>query len=154
MEKIYIQSALFSTAILVVYAVMSPPLALSAESAPTLDESTRVRKGIVVNVDAATQKLVVDFDGVSVFVLTNASTTVNSSNGEETRLSFLRDGSAVYVFGRYNNDTRSIEAEKIVMRNKPVTGRKSLSRAEMKNVRETKNKNTSSILENLNLTAK
>lgn len=155
MERTFIQSVLFSTAILVVYAMVSPPLHLSAEEiVPTLDESTRVRKGVVAEIDAATQKLVVNFDGVFVSIITNASTTVTAPNGEDMQLSFLRDGSAIYVFGHYDAGTHSIEAEKIVMRNRPITERKSLSRVEMKKTEETKRKRTAAILEDLNLTTR
>lgn len=153
MEKIIIQSVLFSTAILVVYALVSPPVHLSAESAPTLDPSERVRKGIVKEVLSDKDRLVVDFEGVSVAVAINASTTVYAPNGEETELSFFRDGSAVYVFGYYDSKDRIIEAEKIVMRNRSPLERKSLSRAEMKSAREEKRRSAPPALDDLSLTA-
>lgn len=154
MEKIFIQSVLFSTAILVVYAFVSPPAHLSAQSSPELDPSVHVRKGIVSEINVDTSKLVVSFDGVSVPVAANASTTVTSSNGEETELAFLRDGSSVYVFGHYDIAERRIQAEKIVMRNRSVLERKSLSRAEEETVNGAKRRETSSILRDVGLTTR
>jgi hypothetical protein len=154
MERIFIQSVLFGTAILVVYAFVSPPIKLSAQISPTLDPDTRVRKGVIEQVDANTGMLVIDFQGVSVPIVTNASTTVNSPNGEEAGLEFLRDGSAVYIFGDYDKENHSILAEKIVIRNKSPLERKTLSRAEMKNMRTRTDTGTSSILDSLSLTAK
>ena len=152
MEKKFIQSVLFSATILIVYSTVSPPLSLSAGSSLSFDGTARVRKGIVTKVDLGAQKLVVDFDGASVFVLANASTTITSPNGTEAEFSFLRDGSSIYVFGYYDNETHSIGADKIVMRNRPITERKSLSRAEMKNVKEMEG--SSAVLSELNLTAR
>lgn len=154
MERIFIQSALFGTAILVVYAFVSPPIKLSAQISPTLDPDTRVRKGVVEQIDSGTGALVIDFQGVSVLVVMNASTTVNSPNGEEAGAEFLRDGSAVYVFGDYDKDNHSVLAEKIVIRNKSPLERKTLSRAEMKSMKPKADTGTSSILDSLSLTAK
>lgn len=84
----------------------------------------------------------------------NASTTVNSPNGEEAGAEFLRDGSAVYVFGDYDKDNHSVLAEKIVIRNKSPLERKTLSRAEMKSMKPKADTGTSSILDSLSLTAK
>lgn len=130
MEKIFIQSALFSTTILVVYALVSPPTLLSAGAEPAFDETARARKGIIAKIDPVSQKIVVDFDGISIPIVTNASTTVNAPNGTQTELSFLRDGSGVYVFGNFDKESGSILAEKIVMRNRSSMTRKEPSRAE------------------------
>jgi hypothetical protein len=151
MEKILLQSAFFFTASLVVYTMVSPPISLSAGGRPAFDESARVRKGTVVEIDAEMERMTVAFDGFSVSVVVNASTTFHSPNGADAELSFLRDGTAVYVFGPYDKDAHAIEAEKVVMRNAPVTGRKSQSRAEARTVR---NEANSSILEDLGLTAR
>lgn len=129
MERVFIQSVLFSTAILVVYAFVTP-LHSSAEVILPFDEAAPVRKGVVAKVDAEAQSLVVDFSGVSVLVASTGSTTVTSPNGAEAKLSFLRDGTGVYVFGRYDKHSRIIEAEKIIMRNRPITERRGESRIE------------------------
>lgn len=154
MEKIFIHSALFSTAILVVYALASPPQSLSAESVVQLDPETKVRRGMVTEINHATNTFKVEFEEASVPVLVSASTTVYSSHGDEVETSAVRDGSGVYVFGTYDTVTRSIEAEKIVIRNKSPMERKTLSRAEMQSMRKLERSGTNSILEELSLIAK
>lgn len=142
---------LFSTTILVVYALVSPPMQLSAESKHPFNEQARLRKGIVVKIDSENQQFIVDFQGVSVPIVLNASTTITEPNGSETDIRFLRDGSSIYVFGNYDQENHSIDAEKIVMRNQSVMERKSLSRAEMRAMNKLENENKTSILEELSL---
>lgn len=154
MEKKIIQISLFSTTILIVYALISPPLQLSAEGTHSFNEEARLRKGLITNIDDENSRFIVDFEGLSVPVILNASTTVTTPNGSETDLRSLRDGSSIYVFGNYDQESRSIAAEKIVMRNQPVLERKSLSRAEMKAMNKMRNEEKSSILEELSLQSK
>ncbi len=154
MEKIFIHSALFSTAILVVYALVSPPQSLSAESLVQLDPEAKVRKGTITEINQNTNIFDVRFEDVSVPVYVNASTTFHSPDGEEGEVTLLRDGSAVYVFGEYDTVARNIQAEKIVLRKRSPMERKTLSRVEMSNMRKLEQSNTESILEELSLTSK
>lgn len=114
------------------FMIFTPLKHLSAESEVVLDEKTRVRKVVVENVDFKTNTLTVDVDGARVAVTTNASTTVFFGNGDETQLPSVRSGTNIYLFGHYNPETKHIEAEKIVVRNKRITERTSLSRAELR----------------------
>lgn len=150
MERKFIQSVLFLTAILAAYAFVSPPAHLSAQSAPLIDPKVHVRKGVVESIDSTAQNLVVDFGGVSILVVTTASTTISSPDGDDVKLDFFRDGTGVYVFGFYDSSQQAIIAEKIVMRNESVLERKTLSRAQMEDM----NSSTPSILDALRLTAK
>ena len=154
MEKIFIHSTLFSTAILVVYALASPPQSLSAESSVQLDPNTKVRKGTIAEINQTANMLDVKFEDILVPVYMNASTTFHSPDGEEGEISLLHGGSSVYVFGKYDTETRSIEAEKIVLRKRSPMERKTLSRAEMNNVRKLEQSSSSSIVEELSLTSK
>lgn len=154
MEKKFIQIILFSTTILVVYALVSPPLQLSAQGAQAFNEAVRLRKGIVTKLDSDGKQFIVDFEGASLPVFMNASTTITAPNGSETDLKSLREGSSIYVFGNYDKESHSITAEKIVMRNQSVLERKSLSRADMRAINKMGGDAKSTSLEELSLQPK
>lgn len=132
MEKTFTNAVILSATVMTAFMVFTPLKHLSAEGGAVLDEKTRIRKVVVEDVDFKTNTLVVDIDGTSVPVTTNASTTVFMGNGDETQLPSLRPGTNIYLFGHYNAETKQIEAEKMVIRNKRITERTSLSRAELR----------------------
>lgn len=134
MEKTFIHATLFSATVVTAYMLLSPPISLSAQNDVVIDDSIRVRKAIIQDVDFKDNVIVVELEeakGLAVPVITNADTVVSLGNGNATQLPALRPGMPVYIFGEYNQDTRSIAGEKIVIRNKRITERTTLSRAEI-----------------------
>ncbi len=132
MEKTLAKAIILAGTVLTAFMIVIPIGHLQAESEIKIDEKVKMHKAIVESVDFKTNVITVSIDGFSIPVPTNASTTIFLGNGEETQLPTIRDGSDVYVFGTYDPESRRLLAEKIVVRNKSVLGRKTLSRVEMK----------------------
>ncbi len=133
MKKTFFNAILLASAAFVALMVATPLNHLSAQNEVSIDPKQRVHKTSILSINAETRTLTVDIDGVSVPVTTNASTTVSLGNGNETELGEIRNGSNVYVFGTYDPESKSILADKIVVRNKSKTERTSLSRAQLEN---------------------
>lgn len=134
MEKTFAHGALLSATVLTAYMIFSPPVLLSAQNEVTIDETVKVRKAVIQDVDYKDNVVVVELEtakGVAIPVITTGSTTITLGNGNETQLPTLRPGMAIYVFGVYTKETGTIEGEKIVIRNRPVTERTTMSRAEI-----------------------
>jgi hypothetical protein len=134
MERIFAHGVLFSATVIAGYMLLSPPGSLSAQSDFNINESIHVRKAVLQDVDLETNVLIVELEeakGFGVPVVISSTTTVMLGNGNETYKATLQVGMPVYVFGTYNGDTRTIDAEKIVIRNKRITERTTLSRAEI-----------------------
>jgi hypothetical protein len=131
MEKTFVNATIFSATVITAFMIMIPINHLSAQNDVQIDESIKMRKALVSDIDWDTSTLTVDIEGFSVPVYTNASTTFFLSNGDPTLIPSFKPGQNIYVFGKYNPETRSIAAEKMVIRNKRITERTALSRAEM-----------------------
>jgi len=132
MEKTFANATLLSATVLAAFMIMIPINHLSAQNEVKIDEKVKVRKGTIEDIAKDMSSFTVNVDGASISVRTNASTTISLGNGDETDLSSLKDGANIYVFGDYDSQTKDITATKIVIRNKRITERTSLSRAEMK----------------------
>ena len=114
------------------FMIVTPLGHLSAQNEVIINEKIKVHKVVVENVDFKTNTFVVSFEGKTISVTTNASTTVFLGTGIETELPTIREGSNLYLFGLYDKETNTIAAEKMVIRNKRITERSTLSRAEQK----------------------
>jgi hypothetical protein len=132
MEKTFANATLLSATILATFMIMVPISHLSAQDDVKIDENAKMRKAHIEDIDFTTHKLSVGIDGVSLLVIVDASTTVFLSNGEETTLPSVHTGMNVYLFGEYSSSTRSILADKIIIRNKRITERTTMSRVDMK----------------------
>jgi hypothetical protein len=130
MQRTFANATLLSATVLAVFMIMIPIHHLSAENEIKIDEKAKVRKVTIQHLDGSTS-FVADVDGLAVPVAIDASTTVYLGNGDEAEIGSLRNGLNVYVFGPYDPDTKSIAATKIVIRNKRITERTSLSRAQL-----------------------
>lgn len=131
LEKNFTNAVLLSTSVFVAFMVVMPPVHSLAQNNVEIDEKVRVHKAVIEDVNEALASLSVTIDGGSVSVITNASTTVFSGTGDETSFVALAEGSNIYVFGQYDKHTNTIVAEKLVIRNKRITERTGMSRAEM-----------------------
>lgn len=134
MEKTFAHATLFSATVITAYMLFSPPAHLSAQNDVRIDENIRVRKAVVQDVDFKDNVVVIELEdakGLGIPVLIGSTTTVTLGNGNETQLPALREGMPIYVFGNYDPESRTIAAEKIVIRNKRITERTTLSRAEI-----------------------
>ena len=134
MEKTFAHATLLSATVITAYMVLSPPTHLSAQNEVTIDDSIRVRKAVIIDIDFKENFVIVELEsaqGVAIPVNMTSTTTIMLGNGNETLLPSLRVGAPVYVFGMYDKETRSIDAEKIVIRNKRITERTTLSRREI-----------------------
>lgn len=149
MEKTITNAVLLSASIVVVCLVVFPPLHLWAQNDIQIDEKVKMHKATIEDVDTGRGTVTVLIGESTVPVTTNASTTVFFGNGDEASLDALQSASNVYVFGSYNKETRTIEAEKVVIRNKRITERTTLSRAQQEQV---KTSGTFSTFEMLGLT--
>ncbi len=114
------------------FMIFTPLGHLSAQNEVTIDENIKVHKVTVESADFKTNTFVVSFEGKTILVTTNASTTVFLGNGNETELPALREGANLYLFGSYDKETNTVAAEKMVVRNKRITERSTLSRVEQK----------------------
>lgn len=132
MEKTFTKAIILGATVFTAFMIVIPVGHLQAESEIKIDEKTKMHKATIESIDFKTNTITVTIDGFSIPVPTNASTTVFLGNGEEAQLPALRTGSDVYVFGAYDSESRTLLADKIVLRNKSVLGRKTLSRVEMK----------------------
>jgi hypothetical protein len=132
MERTFINATIVSATIITAFMIMIPINHLSAQNDIQLDEHVKMRKATVSDVDRETNTLMVEVEDVEIPAYTNASTTFFLGDGEPTLIPSIKSGQNIYVFGKYNPETRSITAEKIVVRNKRITERTALSRAEMK----------------------
>jgi hypothetical protein len=132
MEKTFTKAILLSATVFTAFMIVVPISHLSAQNELNIDEKVKFHKAVVTNVNFNANTLLVTIDDASVPVITNASTTVFLPNGDETKMSSVRDGSDVYVFGYFNQETKVITADKIVLRNKSALGRKTLSKAELR----------------------
>jgi threonine dehydrogenase-like Zn-dependent dehydrogenase len=132
MEKTFTKAIVLSATVFTAFMIVVPIGHLSAQNEIKIDEKVKFHKAVVSGVDFKSNALTITVDGVSVPVITNASTTVFFPNGDETMLPSVRDGSEVYIFGYYHPETRVINADKIVLRNKSALGRKTQSRAELR----------------------
>lgn len=133
MEKTFTKAILLSATVFTAFMIVVPIGHLSAQNEIKIDEGVKFHKATVSNVDFTTNTIIIVLDGASVPVVTNASTTVFFPNGDETALPSVQNGSEIYVFGNYNAETRVINADKIVLRNRSVLRRKTLSRVELHN---------------------
>lgn len=132
-EKNFTNAILLSGTILTVCMIVFPPLHLAAQNEVVIDEHIKVEKVSVESVDFKDNSLVVVFeknDDIVLPVRTTASTTILLGNGDETQLPAIRSGMNVYLFGTYDKETGVVTADKIVIRNKRITERTSMSRAE------------------------
>ena len=114
------------------FMIFTPLGHLSAQNEVTVDEKIKVHKVTVESADFKTNTFVVSFEGKTIAVTTSASTTVFLGTGIETELPAIREGVNLYLFGTYNKETNTIAAEKMVVRNKRITERTTLSRVEQK----------------------
>jgi hypothetical protein len=89
-------------------------------------------KALVSDVDLDTSAFTVEIDGAEVVAYVSASTTLFLGTGDPAPLASLKAGQNIYLFGKYDPVTRSITADKVVIRNKRITERTALSRAELK----------------------
>lgn len=129
MEKTFTKAILLSASVFTAFMIVVPIGHLSAQNELKIDDTVKFHKAIVSRVDTASNFLTVTIDGAPVSVITNASTTISLPNGDDAELSSVRNGSDVYIFGYFNAETQVINADKIVVRNKSVLGRKTASRA-------------------------
>jgi hypothetical protein len=135
MEKKFAHITLFTATFIVASMIMYPPLRLMAQDELQIDESTRMHRGTVQEVDLEEARLFVAIgEEESVPVTLTASTTILLGNGEEGNVQALGAEMNVYVFGYYSKEDRSIEAEKIVIRNRRITERTTPSRAELEKI--------------------
>ncbi len=114
------------------FMIFTPLGHLSAQNEIIINEKIKVHKVTVESADFKTNTFVVSFEGKTISVTTSASTTVFLGTGTETELPVIREGSNLYLFGSYTKETNTIAAEKIVVRNKRITERSTLSRVEQK----------------------
>jgi hypothetical protein len=131
MKKIYINAILATSAAFVALMVIAPLGHLSAQNEISIDAKQKVHKTTVTTINVDSKTLSIDVEGTSVPVITNASTTISLGNGNQTEFTAIRTGTNVYVFGSYDPESKTILADKIVLRNKSKTERTSLSRAEL-----------------------
>ncbi len=131
MERTFANATLLSASVLAGFMLLIPIGHLSAQNEVKIDENAKFRSAIVENLDLNRSDFAIDIQGLTIPILLDASTTVYLGNGDETSLSSLKNGESVYIFGSYNHDTRDILAEKIIIRNKRITSRTSLSRAQV-----------------------
>lgn len=131
MTKTLTNAILITSTAFVAFMIVTPLSHLSAQNQVTLDVTKKVHKANIQSLQADQQGLVIAVDSLSISVVTDASTTFSSSNGDQVDFSALRTGGVVYVFGYYDPVAKSIYAEKIVICNKSKTGRTSLSKVEL-----------------------
>lgn len=131
LEKNFTNAILLSASVFVALMVIVPPVHTLAQNDAQIDEKVRVHKATIEDVGEIQGSLSVDIGGGSVRVITNASTTVFSGTGDEISFVNLSEGANIYVFGKYDKETNTITADKLVVRNKRITERTTLSRAEM-----------------------
>lgn len=134
MEKIFGNAVLLSATVIVACLVIFPPLHLWAQNDIKIDEKVKVHKAVVVDTNEQNHSLTVKIDESEVPVIMQASTTIFLGNGEEATFDNVQPGTNLYVFGSYDSEARNIAAEKLVIRNKRITERTSLSRAEQERV--------------------
>ncbi len=136
MKKTYIKLSLLSMTLVAGFMIITPLGHLSAQNKVTINENINVHKVTVESADFKTNTFVVSFEGKTISVTTSASTTVFLGTGVETEFPAIREGSSLYLFGSYNKETNTIAAEKMVLRNKRITERSTLSRVEQKAQRD------------------
>jgi hypothetical protein len=131
MQRTFANAALLSATVLSAFMIMIPINHLSAQNEIKIDEKAKVRKVTVEDFNKENGTFSANIDGLAIPVVMDASTTVFLGNGDETATDSLRDGANVYVFGNYDPESKSIAATKVVIRNKRITERTSLSRAQL-----------------------
>ncbi len=134
MKKFFINTAILTIPTAIAFVVFSSPATLSAQNEFSLDSNVTFRKATIVQVDFKQNIVVVELDDAKGFVIPvsmTATTTITLPNGDETLLPSLRAGASVYLFGSYDDTSLSFHAEKIVIRNRPITERSGLSRSQL-----------------------
>jgi hypothetical protein len=134
MKKFFISTAILTLPTAVAFVVFSSPATLSAQSEFTLDNNVTFRKATIVQVDFKENTVTVELDdakGYAVPVSMTATSTITLPSGDETLLPSLRVGASVYVFGSYDATLQALHAEKVVIRNRPITERSGVSRMQL-----------------------
>lgn len=131
MEKTFANATLLSASVLAAFMLLIPINHLSAESEAKIDENAKFHAATIEHLDLSRSDFTIQIESLTVPVLLDASTTVYLANGDEATLTSLKDGASVYIFGQYSKQSGDILAEKIVLRNKPITTRTTLSRAQI-----------------------
>ena len=84
----------------------------------------RVRKGVIENIDTATNSFTLRVLDRVIIVKNNATTTFYSGDGEEIDRKDINEGAKVYVFGYVASNDSVMSASKIVITNKSKMERK------------------------------
>jgi hypothetical protein len=131
MGKTFAHATLLSATVMAAFMIMIPINHLSAQNEVKIDEKLKVRKATIENLPKDGSGFMASLEqGIDIPVVLNASTTVFLGNGDQADLSFLKEGIDVYVFGEYDPSAKDIPATKVVIRNKRITERTTLSRAQ------------------------
>jgi hypothetical protein len=131
MGKTFAHATLLSATVMAAFMIMIPINHLSAQNEVKIDEKLKVRKATIENLSKDGSGFTASLEeGVDIPVVLNASTTFFLGNGDQADISALKEGTAIYIFGEYDSSVKDISATKVVIRNKRITERTSLSRAQ------------------------
>lgn len=121
---------MLSLSFIIFVMLVSPVTHSSAQNDIQLKKDIKTQRATISTIDSTTNTITVTIDGTIVTVLITASTTVFLGDGSQVELSSLRTNGDVYLFGTYTTETRIITATTIIIRNKSITARVGMSRAE------------------------